>query len=85
MTHRILLAEIMHETNTFNRIATVKADFETRYWHEGSQAASALAGTNTEIAGFHRSGPGLCAGLWTFHWPHRPVRPDRWRERTGPG
>jgi microcystin degradation protein MlrC len=52
MTHRILLAEIMHETNTFNRIATVKADFETRYWHEGSQAASALVGTNTEIAGF---------------------------------
>ena len=52
MTRKVLLAEIMHETNTFNRIATVKADFETRYWHEGMQAASALAGTNTEIAGF---------------------------------
>lgn len=52
MTRRVLLAEIMHETNTFNRIATVKADFETRYWHEGMQAASVLAGTNTEIAGF---------------------------------
>ena len=52
MTRRVLLAEIMHETNTFNRIATVKADFETRYWHEGTQAASELAGTNTEIAGF---------------------------------
>ncbi len=48
----ILLAEIMHETNTFNRIATVKADFETRYWLEGSKAASRLAGTNTEVAGF---------------------------------
>lgn len=52
MTCRLLLAEIMHETNTFNRIATVKADFETRYWHEGTEAASALAGTNTEVAGF---------------------------------
>lgn len=52
MTRQVLLAEIMHETNTFNRIATVKADFETRYWHEGAKAASALAGTNTEIAGF---------------------------------
>lgn len=52
MTRQVLLAEIMHETNTFNRIATVKADFETRYWHEGTKAASALAGTNTEIAGF---------------------------------
>ncbi|MEM9472993.1 MAG: M81 family metallopeptidase [Pseudomonadota bacterium] len=52
MTCKVLLAEIMHETNTFNRIATVKADFETRYWHEGTKATSALAGTNTEIAGF---------------------------------
>ena len=52
MTRKVLLAEIMHETNTFNRIATVKADFETRYWHEGTQAAAALAGTNTEISGF---------------------------------
>jgi len=52
MTRNVLLAEIMHETNTFNRIATVKADFETRYWHEGSGAAGALEGTNTEIAGF---------------------------------
>jgi microcystin degradation protein MlrC len=52
MTRQVLLAEIMHETNTFNRIATVKADFETRYWHEGAKAASALVGTNTEIAGF---------------------------------
>lgn len=52
MTRNVLLAEVMHETNTFNRIATVKADFETRYWHEGTEAASALEGTNTEIAGF---------------------------------
>ncbi len=52
MTRRILLAEIMHETNTFNRIATVKSDFETRYWHEGLEAARALAATNTEVGGF---------------------------------
>jgi microcystin degradation protein MlrC len=52
MTRRILLAEIMHETNTFNRIPTVKADFETRYWHVGGDAACVLAGTNTEISGF---------------------------------
>ena len=49
---RVLLAEIMHETNTFNRIATTKADFETRYWHEGLEAASVLKDTNTEIGGF---------------------------------
>ncbi|MEE4236320.1 MAG: M81 family metallopeptidase, partial [Anderseniella sp.] len=49
---RVLLAEIMHETNTFNRIATTKADFQTRYWHEGLEAASVLKNTNTEIGGF---------------------------------
>ncbi len=47
----ILLAEIMHETNTFNRIPTTRADFDTRYWHEGADVARRLADTNTEICG----------------------------------
>ena len=52
MTRKILLAEIMHETNTFNRIATTRSDFGARYWLEGDEVAERLIGTNTEICGF---------------------------------
>ena len=53
---RILLAEIMHESNTFNQIATTKADFATRYWLEGDDIPAGLAGTNTEVWGFLEAG-----------------------------
>lgn len=56
MTRRILLAEIMHESNTFNRIATTKADFATRYWLEGDEIPRELKDTNTEIWGFLEAG-----------------------------
>jgi microcystin degradation protein MlrC len=52
MTRQILLAEIMHETNTFNTIATTRDDFAARYWLEGEEVADKLANTNTEICGF---------------------------------
>ena len=52
MSRTVLLAEIMHETNTFNRIPTTQADFETRYWLEGDDIPRALAGTNTEMCAF---------------------------------
>ena len=42
MSRSILLAEIMHETNTFNRIATTRRDFETRYWLEGDHFRGAF-------------------------------------------
>lgn len=56
MSARILLAEIMHESNTFNTIPTTKADFATRYWLEGDAIAEHLAGTNTEIWGVLEAG-----------------------------
>jgi microcystin degradation protein MlrC len=79
---RVLLAEIMHETNTFNRIATVKADFETRYWHEGLEQARVLADTNTEIAGFleaaGRYGWDMAVPLAASASPSGPMAADDW-------
>jgi microcystin degradation protein MlrC len=79
---RVLLAEIMHETNTFNRIATVKADFETRYWHEGLEQARVLADTNTEIAGFleaaGRYGWDMVVPLAASASPSGPMAADDW-------
>ena len=52
MSRSILLAEIMHETNTFNRIETTRSDFAARYWLLGDEIPHRLAGTNTEVCGF---------------------------------
>ena len=52
MSKNILLAEIMHETNTFNRIPTTRQDFDARYWLEGDEVGRGLKNTNTEICGF---------------------------------
>jgi len=79
---RVLLAEIMHETNTFNRIATTKADFETRYWHEGLEAATVLEDTNTEIGGFIEAagafGWALTLPLAASASPSGPMAADDW-------
>ena len=84
MTRTILLAEIMHETNTFNRIATRKADFLTRYWLEGAQVGPRLAGTNTEVCGFLDA---AAARGWTVETPlaasaspSGPMAADDWEE-----
>ena len=52
---RVLLAEIMHETNTFNRIATVKAEID-RHPHVvagiGKRSMDCLAVADRHIPGF---------------------------------
>jgi microcystin degradation protein MlrC len=82
MMRKVLLAELMHETNTFNAIATLKADFETRYWLEGLQAAQSLRGTNTEIAGFleaaDANGWHLTMPLAASASPSGPMAADDW-------
>ncbi|MEM8645422.1 MAG: M81 family metallopeptidase, partial [Pseudomonadota bacterium] len=56
MSARILLAEIMHESNTFNTIATTKTDFAGRYWLDGDDIGENLEGTNTEVWGVLQAG-----------------------------
>ncbi|MGH6719253.1 MAG: M81 family metallopeptidase, partial [Alphaproteobacteria bacterium] len=48
----VLIAEFNHETNTFSRMPTDVAQFRQRLFLEGSAMAE-LAGTNTEVGGFH--------------------------------
>ncbi len=79
---KVLLAELMHETNTFNSIATVRAHFENRYWLKGLPAAQSLRGTNTEIAGFLEAagqyGWSLTIPLAASASPSGPMAADDW-------
>jgi microcystin degradation protein MlrC len=49
MTHRILSAEISHETNTFSILPTTLALYKERRYYRGEEVARALSGTRTEM------------------------------------
>jgi microcystin degradation protein MlrC len=84
MTRHILLAEIMHESNTFNRIATVRADFDSRYFLTGEAVAVSLRDTNTEIWGVLESardyGWMVTHPLAASASPSGPLAGEDWQE-----
>lgn len=52
MTKRVLIAGFKHETNTFSKLPTDLQAYRARGLYYGEEMRTALAGTNTEIAGF---------------------------------
>lgn len=52
MSKRVLIAQIMHETNTFSRLATGEDAYRRRYLVTGPAMAEQFRGTRTEIGGF---------------------------------
>ncbi|MFT5510352.1 MAG: microcystin degradation protein MlrC [Hyphomicrobiaceae bacterium] len=56
MTFRVLTAELVHETNTFNRRLTDKQAFNDRYVLIRDDAIAARGDTNTDLAGFLDAG-----------------------------
>ncbi|HLI13346.1 MAG TPA: M81 family metallopeptidase [Alphaproteobacteria bacterium] len=49
---RVLIASIMHETNTFSRLATDLEAFHRRYDHRGDAVPGAFRGTRSEMGAF---------------------------------
>ena len=52
MAARVLLAQVLHEANTFNRFAKTLDDFLVQGCHFGADVPAAFAGTSMEMAGF---------------------------------
>ncbi len=52
MTPKVLIAGFKHETNTFSKLPTTLDSYQGRGLYRGEEMRKALAGTNTEIAGF---------------------------------
>ena len=52
MRHKVLTAEVAHESNTFSRIATDEQAFRNGYFLVGEDAIAARDNHNTELAGF---------------------------------
>ena len=51
MARRILIAQFMHETNTFSRLPTTLDDYRRRWLLEGEAIAPRFRGTRSEIGG----------------------------------
>ncbi|MFM8681466.1 MAG: M81 family metallopeptidase, partial [Alphaproteobacteria bacterium] len=52
MAARVLLAQVLHEANTFNRFPRTLAGFELQGCHFGADVPAAFASTTMEMAGF---------------------------------
>ena len=51
MAYRVLIAQFMHETNTFSVLPTTLDDYRRRWLVQGEALATRFAGTRTEIGG----------------------------------
>ncbi|HET7559063.1 MAG TPA: M81 family metallopeptidase [Limnochordia bacterium] len=80
MARRVWIGGIWHETNTFVRGATSRADFIANAHHAGDELLQALSGTRTEVGGVlaaaARHELAICPGLWTAATPSGLVAGD---------
>jgi microcystin degradation protein MlrC len=52
MVYRVLLAQFMHETNTFSKLPTTLADYRQRFLVEGDAIVPKFKGTKNEMGGY---------------------------------
>jgi microcystin degradation protein MlrC len=52
MAYRVLLAQFMHETNTFSKLPTTLDDYRRRFLVEGEEIVAKFKGTRNEMGGY---------------------------------
>ncbi len=52
MAYRVLIAQFMHETNTFSRLPTTLEDYRKRWLIEGEAMVPRFTGTRNEVGGY---------------------------------
>ena len=52
MAYRVLIAQFMHETNTFSRLKTTLDDYRRRWLIDGEAMVSQFKGTRNEVGGY---------------------------------
>jgi microcystin degradation protein MlrC len=55
MAYRVLIAQFMHETNTFSKLKTTLDDYRRRWLVEGEEMVSRFKGTRNEVGGYIES------------------------------
>src|SRR5260370_3094372 len=82
MAYRVLIAQFMHETNTFSKLPTTLDDYRKRWLIEGEAMVPRFAGTRNEIGGYIDSAkkhgrPPVLAGA-AHAPPSRTLTPGCW-------
>jgi len=52
MAYRVLIAQFMHETNTFSKLKTTLEDYRKRWLIEGEEMVPRFTGTRNEVGGY---------------------------------
>ncbi len=52
MAYRVLIAQFMHETNTFSKLKTTLEDYRKRWLIEGEEMVPRFTGTKNEVGGY---------------------------------
>ena len=52
MAYRVLIAQFMHETNTFSKLPTTLEDYRKRWLIEGEEMVPRFTGTKNEVGGY---------------------------------
>ena len=52
MAYRVLIAQFMHETNTFSKLPTTLEDYRKRWLIEGEAMVARFKGTKNEVGGY---------------------------------
>ena len=52
MAYRVLIAQFMHETNTFSKLKTTLDDYRRRWLIEGEEMVPRFKGTRNEVGGY---------------------------------
>src|SRR6478735_4616524 len=52
MAYRVLIAQFMHETNTFSKLPTTLDDYRKRWLIEGEAMVGRFMGTRNEVGGY---------------------------------
>jgi microcystin degradation protein MlrC len=87
MTKRVLISQIMHETNTFSRLATDLDAYRRRYLLRGDEIAPFFRGTRTEMGALldagERFGWQLVPAIAANATPSGTVTAECWDELSG--
>ena len=80
MAYRVLIAQFMHETNTFSKLPTTLEDYRKRWLIEGEAMVPRFTGTRNEIGGYIDCGRRSTAGSRCG-----PARPTPRPRASSPG
>ena len=81
MAYRVLIAQFMHETNTFSKLPTTLDDYRKRWLIEAAAIVARFKGTKNEVGGYIEASK-LTVGQFLDQWLKEY---DRYYERSADG